>query len=932
MKRFLSVLLALCMVLTLLPLEVFAAEIVDSGTCGENVTWRLDENGVLTISGEGRMMDYEWDQSLFYANTSISSVVIEPGVTDIGDYVFQNCGSLTNVVIPSSVTCIGDGAFWGCSNLTSVTIPESVTIIGEGAFCECSSLKSVMIPASVTAIGVMAFTSCSSMTEILVDKNNAVYKSDHGVLLNKGETEVIRCPGGKTGNYVIPDGVTIIREGAFSSCSGLTSVEIPVTVTSIGRSAFYCCSSLNGVEIPDGITDIRYMAFYCCSSLTSVVIPDGVTCIEDSAFSSCSSLTSVEIPTSVTSIGDAAFLCCSSLTSVTIPDSVISIGSYAFCGCSSLKSVMIPASVTSIGNYALSNCGSLTVIKVDKYNTAYKSDHGVLLNEAGTELICCPAGKTEGYVIPAGVTSIGVGAFACSSLTSVEIPTSVTSIGDAAFSDCSSLTNVTISSSVTSIGTSAFANCNSLDNVLFHGTESEWNEISIGSDNEPLKNATKFFRKLIGAREATCTSTGYTGDLYQNLYQSGTSCWLLIEQGSVIPATGHSWGDWVLTKEASASAPGVETRTCTVCGETETREVLYVAPLEITAQPQDYVGKLNSTATFTVAAEGDGLTYQWQISDDGENWTNSSVKRAVYTTKLTAARDGRQVRCVVTDANGTKVTSAVATMKLSGPVITTQPKDYTGKLNSTATFTVAAEGNGLAYQWQLSDDNGATWTNSSVKRAAYTSKLTADKDGRQVRCIVTNAEGGKVTSEVATMKLAGPDITTQPKDYTGKLNSTASFSVAATGDGLTYQWQISDDNGATWTNSSVKKAVYTTKLTDAKNGRQVRCIVTDANGNKATSAAATMRLAGPVITSQPKNYVGKVNSTASFTVVAEGNGLSYQWQISDNDGDSWTNSSVKKAVYTSKLTTAKDGRMVRCVVTDADGNSVTSNDVTMRIG
>ncbi len=356
--------------------------------------------------------------------------------------------------------------------------------------------------------------------------------------------------------------------------------------------------------------------------------------------------------------------------------------------------------------------------------------------------------------------------------------------------------------------------------------------------------------------------------------------------------------------------------------------------VEITAQPQDYVGKLNSTATFTVAAEGDGLTYQWQISDDGENWTNSSVKTAKYSTKLTVAKNGRQVRCVVTDEAGNSLTSDAAVMKLSGPAITTQPKDYTGKLNSTATFTVAAVGEGLTYQWQVSDNDGSTWSNSSVKTAKYSTKLTAARDGRQVRCIVTDAEGNQATSEAAVMKLqsTGVTITAQPKDYTGKVNSTASFTVVAEGSGLTYQWQVSDDNGATWSNSSVKKAVYTSKLTAAKNGRQVRCIVTDANGNKATSTAATMRLSGPVITTQPKNYVGKVNSTASFTVAAEGSGLTYQWQVSDDNGATWSNSSVKKAVYTSKLTAAKDGRMVRCIVTDAEGNAVTTNAVTMKIG
>ncbi len=393
----------------------------------------------------------------------------------------------------------------------------------------------------------------------------------------------------------------------------------------------------------------------------------------------------------------------------------------------------------------------------------------------------------------------------------------------------------------------------------------------------------------------------------------------------------------VYTTKLTAARDGRMVR-CVVTDEsgfsvTSETAVMRVSTLKITTQPKDYAGKTNSTATFTVAAEGEGLTYQWQISDDnGASWTNSSVKAAKYSAKLTAAKDGRMVRCVVTDQYGASVISQAAVMRISGVTITAQPKDYTGKLNSTVSFTVVAEGADLSYQWQVSDDNGKTWTNSSVKAAVYTTKLTAARDGRQVRCIVSDQSGNTVTSAAATMKIqsTGVSITTQPKNYTGKVNSTASFTVVATGDGLTYQWQISDD-GENWTNSSVKTAKYSTKLTAAKNGRQVRCIVTDENGNSLTSEAATMKLSGPAITTQPKNYVGKVNSTASFTVVAEGNGLTYQWQISD-DGTNWTNSSVTKAVYTTKLTTAKNGRAVRCIVTDADGNTAMTNAVTMKIG
>ncbi len=268
----------------------------------------------------------------------------------------------------------------------------------------------------------------------------------------------------------------------------------------------------------------------------------------------------------------------------------------------------------------------------------------------------------------------------------------------------------------------------------------------------------------------------------------------------------------------------------------------------------------------------------------------------------------------------------------SSVVITTQPENYVGKLNSVAAFIVAAEGDGLTYQWQYSDDNGATWTDSSVKKAVYSTKLTENRDGRMVRCIVTNADGVSVSSESAVMQITALSITAQPQNYVGKVNSVAKFTVVAEGKGLTYQWQYSDDGGATWTDSSVKKAVYTTRLTNSRDDRMVRCVVTDADGNVVFSESAVMQITAVSITTQPQDYVGKVNSVAKFTVVAEGKGLSYQWQISDDAGATWTDSSVKKAVYSTKLTENRDGRMVRCIVTDGNGDSVFSNEVTMNIG
>ena len=145
-----------------------------SGTCGENLTWELDSEGTLTISGSGEMENYHYDyytnsyDSPFYDRSDIKKVIICDGVTSIGYAAFYYCTSLESVTIPDSVTSIGDNAFYYCTSLESVTIPDSVTSIDVFAFSSCSSLKSITIPDSVTSIGYGSFSSCSSLKSITI--------------------------------------------------------------------------------------------------------------------------------------------------------------------------------------------------------------------------------------------------------------------------------------------------------------------------------------------------------------------------------------------------------------------------------------------------------------------------------------------------------------------------------------------------------------------------------------------------------------------------------------------------------------------------------------------------------------------------------------------------------------------------------------------
>jgi len=399
---------------TATPMESLGEGILAQGSCGEQLTWTLDENGLLTISGSGAMIDYTDPMYIpWRANDDqIRSVRILEGVTRIGDKAFWGCSSLTSVAIQDSVSSIGKEAFFYCSNLTSVTIPNSVTRIETSAFEHCTSLAQVTIPASVTEIGVMAFCECDALTAFLVAPDNANYSSLDGVLFNKAQTELIRYPVGKPdSSYVIPDGVTNI-DGAFTSCANLVSVTFPASLTNVGDYAFSCCYHLADVQISETVTNIGESAFKYCTHLERLTIPSTVTSIGNGAFSACRSLPSIDvasdnqnycsldgvlfnkaqteliqypagktgasysIPDGVTRLCDYSFYDCESLTNVTIPDGLTSIGRVVFSGNEHL-SVTIPASVTDIDELAFLNESLVIHAPAGSYAETYAKENNI---------------------------------------------------------------------------------------------------------------------------------------------------------------------------------------------------------------------------------------------------------------------------------------------------------------------------------------------------------------------------------------------------------------------------------------------------------------------------------------------------------------------------------------------------------------------------
>ena len=335
---------------------------ITSGTCGDNLTWQFNDNGTLTIRGEGAMTDY-WFQSTpwFAISEKIKTVIIDNGVTTVGSWAFDRCYNLTSVELPNTITIIKYNAFCFCRSLKSMQIPNTVTSIGNYAFRGCKSLTSLEIPNSVTFIGTLAFYGCSGLTSVNISNS-----------------------------------VTTIKEHTFAYCSNLTSLEIPNSVITIGGEAFAYCQKLVSVTIPNSVETIGGSAFYY-TNLTSVEIPNSVTTIGISAFSACSNLLSINvnidnsnycsndgvlynksqdiiicypggktgivtIPNTVITIGGSAFSHCEKLTSVIIPNTVTKIENAAFLGCSGLTSVTIGNSVSMIGNYAFGGCRNLKSI------------------------------------------------------------------------------------------------------------------------------------------------------------------------------------------------------------------------------------------------------------------------------------------------------------------------------------------------------------------------------------------------------------------------------------------------------------------------------------------------------------------------------------------------------------------------------------------
>ncbi len=508
-KRIVSVLLTLCLLLTMLPASVSAAGIVDSGTLG-SISYTLDSKGLLTISGSGSIPDYAFydgfdyeirslvikegitgigecafwyclslksavlpeslvsiESGAFAEARSLESINIPSGVDEIKNAVFLNCMALGSLTLPNTLRKIGRGAFRHCENL-KLTIPNSVTEIGDNAFIGCDALTSVTLPDNLTVLGEDAFSFCSELTEFVVSDKNTACSTIDGVLYSKDASILLTYPAGKPGDtFAIPEGVIRINSGAFYKCKYLKKVSHPDSVTEIGNRAFEECCSLETIILPKHLQHYDAMYFYYRTYLTDIQISpenplfstrDGILYDKQGttllAYPRGRADTAFTVPDGVETIAEFAFYDCAKLKSVTLPDTLQEISTSAFEDCENLERLAIPDRVLSIDNYAFAGCSSLTEVTLPS---------GLTTIQAGLFQDCY---NLSSVTLPDALQEISYTAFEnCESLESIVIPDSVSEIGSDAFSGCTSLTAITLPSSLTTIYAWRFSECYHLSSV-----------------------------------------------------------------------------------------------------------------------------------------------------------------------------------------------------------------------------------------------------------------------------------------------------------------------------------------------------------------------------------------------------------------------------------------------------------------------------------
>ena len=605
----------------------------------------------------------------------------------------------------------------------------------------------------------------------------------------------------------------------------------------------------------------------------------------------------VVIEEGVTTLSKYAFAYFSKLTEVQIPNSVESIGYGTFGECSILEQITIPEKVTVIPEKAFFNSEKLKSVRLE----------GKVTTIGDAAFLYCS--ELSEIVLPDSVEAIGGEAFYQTKLVELVIPESVKSIGSEAFAYCSELEEVTwLAEGEVTLGESVFTGPENIDLLLARGCADQvtdslvWNgctfkSIQVLCSDDTLNHVTEHTDNGDGTHHIDCDLCGYVTD------------------------EAHRYTDGLCA-----------------CGN---------AQMTITRQPASFEGLVGDMATFTVEAEGKGLSYQWFFSKDGgETWEKSSCTKNSLSVEFKAYRLNYQYRCEINDADGDTLVSdaAVLAAQEMDIVILTQPENYVGAVNDEVTFTVEATGNGLTYEWFFSTDYGETWAKSYTP--GYMTNILAPilrayRDNYMYKCVVTDVLGNSVESEAVSMtvKTSNVVIVTQPKPVVNAISGELyGFSVVAEGDNLTYRWELSTDGGETWQeswNQGYNTPNLSVRMNPNRDGNLYRCAITSGQKIVAYSDAVVLDMQDPSVklVSQSDGLYITAGTMATFTVEAEGMDLTYLWYRSNDKGNTWTQTYLS-GYNTNTLSfsaNANRAAMYMCKITDGSGKAIWSEPVKLQV-
>ena len=613
-------------------------EIIESGSCGENATYKLYADGTLYIEGTGRIGLYDFVGSdklktivveegitsiyeqyygIFRNNKNLTTVILPESLKNIGVATFKNCNNLTNIELPKGVTKIGEEVFSDCSNLVSINLPEGLTNIGQSAFSNCSSLSSINLPEGLTSIGRGAFVKCTSLSEITWPTSltrietgtfsgcNNLTSFDFSHITSIGDSAFSGC-GFKT--VTIPESVTDIGNYVFSGCENLRSAKLPSNIEKISNGMFNNCKRFSEFEITASVKEIGDNAFTGCNALTEISFPQGLTSIGDSAFSG-TGITEFKLPTGLQSIGNEAFRSLL-FTDIEIPETVTKIGNEAFANCDKLESITIPENATDLGSGVVADCDNLKTVIIKANITELKektfewcnSLENVTLPDSLTKIgknAFHNCWRMKSINLPENVSEIDEYAFRNSGIQSIEFPQNLTSIGYGSFNNCTYLTGISLPEKLQTVDTDAFKNCTNLRSVYIPGADIELATRAIGykDDNTKCDNIV-----LIGKAGSTTETYARKNDFtFHNIADKLT----------YVPAVA-----------ATCLAKGnVEYWHCDTCNTNFSNEEGTVAldQIETDIIPHDLVQVNEVDPTCTKA----GVRYHWHCNSCGKNFEYS---------------------------------------------------------------------------------------------------------------------------------------------------------------------------------------------------------------------------------------------------------------------------------------------------------------------